>query len=321
MDLAKELTVRLVKGQLDDGSWTYGAFSGSVRSGTGVEGEDAGGGTGAKSGRPAFPPQFAGLGGDLSNTQYALLGLRAAAELGIRFDANVWFKAAGCFLDRQEKDGPKVAGFPVPAATDQLWGDMKAPRRIGGTGVQERRSDFRARGWGYTLRMSRPASYGAMTTIGVASMVICKYYLRAHPGLTKGDLLKRMDESIEDGCAWIERNFSVKDNVKWIGDGPWTLKNDPPKIDGYYMYGVERAGVLSGVDFFGTKDWYGEGARRLVDQQQKNGSWSSDMAYEPKPAISTCFAVLFLKRATKPMIESHSAGEAPKAPAEEGSRK
>lgn len=319
MDLAKELTVRLVKGQLDDGSWTYGAHSGPVRSGTGVEGQETGGVGGG--GRPPFPPQFAGLGGDLSNTQYALLGLRAAAELGIRFDANVWFKAVGCFLDRQEKDGPKVASFPVPAATDQLWGDMKAPRRIGSTGVQERRSDFRARGWGYTVRMSRPAAYGAMTTIGVASLVICKYYLRGHPGLMKGDLLKRIDEAIEDGCAWVEHNFSVKDNIKWIGDGSWTLKNDPPKIDGYYMYGVERAGVLSGVEFFGTKDWYGLGARRLVDQQQKDGSWSSDMAYEPKPAISTCFAVLFLKRATKPIIESHSAGEAPKAAAGEEPRK
>lgn len=319
MELARELAVRLVKGQLEDGSWTYGAHSGTVRSGTGVEGQDGGGGAGG--GRPPFPPQFAGLGGDLSNTQYALLGLRAAAELGIRVDTNVWFKAVGCFLERQEKDGPKVAGFPVPAATDQLWGDMKAPRRIGSTGVQERRSEFKARGWGYTVRMSRPAAYGAMTTIGVASVVICKYYLRGHPGLAKGDLLRRIDESIEDGCAWIEQNFSVKDNIKWVGDGPWVLKNDPPKIDGYYMYGVERAGVLGGVDYFGTKDWYGLGARRLVDQQQKDGSWSSDMAYEPKPAISTCFAVLFLKRATKPMIESHSAGEIPKAPAGEEPRK
>jgi hypothetical protein len=98
-------------------------------------------------------------------------------------------------------------------------------------------------------------------------------------------------------------NFNIKDNCKWT-DPNVEYKNSPPKIDGYYMYGIERAGVLASVVKFGEHDWYALGARLLVDQQQADGSWSSEMFYEPKPTISTCFAILFLKRATQPIIET-----------------
>jgi hypothetical protein len=208
-----------------------------------------------------------------------------------------------CMLGRQEKTGPKVKPFYVPAATEDMWSGKKPGKEIPkGTHTQTGRPEFEARGWGYATKMARVESYGAMTTIGVASLVMCKYYLRGHPRF-KGELVDRVDAGIEDGCAWLATNFDVKDNAKWK-DPNVEYKNAAPKIDGYNMYGIERAGVLAGVVKFGEHDWYALGARILIDQQQADGSWSSEMFYEPKATISTCFAILFLKRATHPIIES-----------------
>jgi hypothetical protein len=56
--------------------------------------------------------------------------------------------------------------------------------------------------------------------------------------------------------------------------------------------------VLAGVDWMGEHDWYGRGAEYLLANQEKSGSWS-----ESGPRIvTTCFALLFLKRGTKPVM-------------------
>lgn len=318
-ELAEELTKRLVLGQNEDGSWTYAARQGEV--GTGTKSKMVMGGEpqdppqGLPPGLPqpgqglppGLPPGFPGgeppaIGGDLSNTQYALLGLRAAAELGIKFNQEAWWKAKECLLNRQEKSGAKVKPFRVPAATDEMGEGKKGPAIPRGTHAETGRPEFEARGWGYSPSLSRPESYGAMSCIGIASLVMCKYYLKGYKAF-KPDAVDRVNKGIEDGCAWLAANFNAADNAKWQ-DPHVPYKNTAPKIDGYTMYGIERAGVLAGVERFGEHDWYALGARVLVDRQQSDGSWSSEMFYEPKPTISTCFAILFLKRATEPVIET-----------------
>jgi len=51
--------------------------------------------------------------------------------------------------------------------------------------------------------------------------------------------------------------------------------------------------MLYGTDLIGTRDWYDEGGRWLIDHQADNGSWRNE--------TDTCFAILFLKRATTPL--------------------
>ncbi|HZV00829.1 MAG TPA: hypothetical protein VFF73_29200 [Planctomycetota bacterium] len=53
---------------------------------------------------------------DLSNTQYALLGLDAAEKIGVAVPRDCYEKAVHDILGAQEKDGPEVATFPVPGA-------------------------------------------------------------------------------------------------------------------------------------------------------------------------------------------------------------
>jgi len=55
--------------------------------------------------------------------------------------------------------------------------------------------------------------------------------------------------------------------------------------------------VLAGVDWMGEHDWYGEGADYLLGTQERSGNWR----VEGRPLVSTCFALLFLKKGTIPV--------------------
>ncbi|MFX8410537.1 hypothetical protein ABTL60_19925, partial [Acinetobacter baumannii] len=57
----------------------------------------------------------------------------------------------------------------------------------------------------------------------------------------------------------------------WIGEH-FRLQD---RFSTYYnIYGIERAGRLSGLRFFGSHDWYREGCLFLVERQSDNGSWT-----------------------------------------------
>lgn len=81
----------------------------------------------------------------------------------------------------------------------------------------------------------------------------------------------------------LTQNWSVKE----IAGG------DTPKIAGvyYYLYSLERAGTLFGTEVMGRYVWYPEGARFLLENQGPDGSWGTRTSH-------TCFAILFLRRAT-----------------------
>jgi hypothetical protein len=66
----------------------------------------------------------------------------------------------------------------------------------------------------------------------------------------------------------------------------------------YYVYAVERLGAFGEIEKIGDKDWYPTLAAALIELQNEDGSWKG---YENKN-ISTCFAVLFLYRATAKSI-------------------
>jgi hypothetical protein len=50
----------------------------------------------------------------------------------------------------------------------------------------------------------------------------------------------------------------------------------------------------------GKHDWYEEGAQHLLGAQSGDGSWS---AGGESALVNTCFALLFLKRATTPIVQ------------------
>lgn len=67
------------------------------------------------------------------------------------------------------------------------------------------------------------------------------------------------------------------------------------EADCYHLYSIERMGTLACLARIGAWDWYGEGAKRLLAAQRKDGSWSGSNG----SVVSTSFALLFLCGATE----------------------
>jgi Mg-chelatase subunit ChlD len=135
------------------------------------------------------------------------------------------------------------------------------------------------RGWGYGRQAD---STGSMTTAGLAGLAVSLHLL--------GRDVEGADVALREGVDWLDRSFRLDGN--------------PPSISWhyYYLYGLERAGRLLGKEFFGTHEWYPEGARYLVDNQAKDGSWEGHGSHGDE-IQDTAFALLFLTLATEKLGE------------------
>ena len=122
-------------------------------------------------------------------------------------------------------------------------------------------------GWGYTPRAKQ--STASMTCAGISSLIFCGSRRFQSFESLHGEAIHHCGEGEFDpflnrGIDWLATHFDVRQN---IGHG------QQYKI--YYLYGLERAGRLAGVRFFGQNDWYRLGAEELVRTQNKfSGFWS-----------------------------------------------
>jgi hypothetical protein len=96
----------------------------------------------------------------------------------------------------------------------------------------------------------------------------------------------------------VEKGFTALS--AFVGQ-PLGKKN--PRVRGrepinlYFLWTVERCGVLFNRTQIGGKDWYPWGVELLRDNQNADGSWSAGGYPGAIPIVDTCFALLFLKRA------------------------
>ncbi|MBI5361094.1 MAG: terpene cyclase/mutase family protein [Planctomycetes bacterium] len=146
-------------------------------------------------------------------------------------------------------------------------------------------------GWCYSVTgASDDYSYGSMSTAGLGGLCISRFYL----GI---DLQK--DGTIQKGSEWFAKNFKVDANPGADTANSIKLRVESNLGQGmvlyYYLYGLERVGVFLSTEKFGDHEWYNEGAEFLLGQQdKKEGKWGNG-------TLETCFAILFLKRATAPL--------------------
>lgn len=151
-------------------------------------------------------------------------------------------------------------------------------------------------GWNYAGK-GNGSSTGSMTVAGITTQVIVETMLRdeadENPDGTPNCCGKPVEnESLDRGIKWLERSFAVGHNPGGGGGGAL-----------YYLYGLERAGRLSGKRFFGSHDWYREGAEFLIRMQSpRDGSWRGQGHGEQDEVVSTCFALLFLSKGLAPVL-------------------
>jgi hypothetical protein len=199
--------------------------------------------------------------GDNSNSQYAALGLRACHDAGVIMPAEV--------LQRAQKQ----------------WRDSPSPAGNG------EKSPYPVVGWHYSDGAGTGPAYGSMTAGAVGSLVIYDYMLK-EPWTR--------DKVVAAGMNWLAHHFTVSQNPKMAEAFPGRIEFGPRTSLYYYLYALERAGVLYGTESFGRHEWYAEGARFILADQQADGSWSCKEPLE-YPLLDTCFAILFLRRATAPL--------------------
>jgi len=210
---------------------------------------------------------------DMSNTQYAMMALYTAWRCGVKVPPRTIQKTMIWTLDQQETTGPEHPRY-VPKSADREY----AP------------PIDRARGWCYIKGSphSRDGRVtGSMTTGGLIVLITGRAILRDRSPRLLKQISARTETGIHDGLAWLDRHWSVIVN--------------PPLADFYvqmYLYGLERVGDLLRVHLIGRHDWYREGAEALVESQHGEGQWYSSGSHQPKSLLSTCFALLFLERAT-----------------------
>jgi hypothetical protein len=278
---------------------------------------------------------------DASNTQYVIMALYAARRIGINVDSNVFIPIAEYFLENQEQDGPDVEAFRVPGAdlnlselldNEKEWtkrandylkaekaGAKKEGKEFKGVdlGTEVPRDNpyekfgaempkMKARGWAYLPNIMKgtkdhsgnpqPAEWvepiGSMTCSGVIACQLAKVYLEKTSWYKQNG--KKLEQAIRDGLAWLVRNWSSSGNPKCR---IWKY---------YFFYAVERAGVLTLVHNIGPHDWYYELGSTILATQSGAGSWPPDTdtsLFAQGPLWNTCFAILFLKRATAPIIK------------------
>jgi hypothetical protein len=120
----------------------------------------------------------------------------------------------------------------------------------------------------------------SMGVAGLASLYITSENLDGEVRLTP-----RPDKNIDSGVAWLSKDF--------IAD----------TSDYYYLYGVERVGLASGLKFLGTANWYKQGAASIIKRQGGDGSWGDGSFHRGDvKTVSTAYCLLFLARGRNPVV-------------------
>lgn len=199
--------------------------------------------------------------GDNSCTQFAVLGLWVASRTGINID-RVLAKVARRFQKTQLEDGGWAYVMDVPKPANA---DPNAPP-------------------------PKPASGSSMTGAGLFCLAVAQANLirEYQKSGKKTDADEAPGKSLLENAIFSRGFKRTGDFVKGIGPGT-------PR---YFLWSVERVGVLLGLDQIGETDWFQRGAAALLKDQKEEGGWPTSWPDTDKDGLSdTAFALLFLRKA------------------------
>ncbi len=141
-------------------------------------------------------------------------------------------------------------------------------------------------------------SRGSMTCAGIASLVIV------------GSQLDNGEASVGQGIRCCGEDLSnhreINRGLTWLGDN-FTVDANPGfnEFHLYYLYGLERAGRLTGQRFIGKHDWYREGADRLRKMQNDvEGQFKASSSSYGNAFTETAFGLLFLAKGKRQIVVS-----------------
>jgi hypothetical protein len=177
----------------------------------------------------------------------------------------------------------KQAGAKIP---DQAWALIKELYK---TAQNDNGS------WSYSPGGRDKMPRLTMTTAGLSSLHIAGMELKSgRQGLDK-------TTGVAKRCGEYDEDPNIRKALEWL-KVPGNFSFDNGNVY-YSIYGVERAGRLSGHRFMADRDWYREGCKFLVDKQQPGGEWNGG-GQDGGTVGSTAFALLFLSKGRTPTLIS-----------------
>lgn len=225
--------------------------------------------------------------GDTSITQYAILGLWAAARADVEIPIETWERAGKWLLMTQRRDG----GFGYHPADPRVGGggnDVLPTMTVAGTGslLVIRHVLFRDTSFDEDLRPEIAAAPVSTKRFGVLERMVDDKEKKAKAKTKANATMSAaaFDKAIRDGMNWTADHFAEPAALASYGN--------------YYFYGVERMGALLDVEKIKTHDWYDEGADELLRRQLNDGSWSDGCGAPPATALT----ILFLTKATAGIV-------------------
>lgn len=149
-------------------------------------------------------------------------------------------------------------------------------------------------GWSYAKdeKLPKQVSSPAMTGAGVFCLAVARAW----------ELREAKKEAEKEGgaAAAPPRKSLLDDEIfaKGLKRSGEFAAGIGPGIGRYFLWSVERVGVLLGLEKLGNTEWFATGSQALLKDQKEDGSWPTAWPDTDKQALSdTCFAILFLRKA------------------------
>lgn len=208
------------------------------------------------------PPGIPKVLRNVSTAQYATLGLYSAFRAKVWVPEDTWKKALEGVLTSQSKGGG--------------WGYIHP---------KDEKNDW-DRG---LMRVNR-----SMTSSQLAVLAVLKAVLETPP--------REIDAAMDKGFKYLGEDLMLKRMSAMKGPTGKSGADTTSVYWFYFLYSVERAGILWGKERIGDKWWYAQGANELLRMQNDDGSWGQDYGSSTDRPAATAFAILFLKRAVPPPV-------------------
>ena len=148
-------------------------------------------------------------------------------------------------------------------------------------------------GWPYTKEEGKSAVSGpSMTCAGLFCLTVARASKIRQQQQKDSKTVVRVGERTGEKDALLSDPIFAK-GLNKVTEFAGTMS---PGSARYFVWTVERVGVLLGIEKFNDKvDWFKLGADALIKSQKEDGSWPSD---KPENSLAdACFASLFLRKA------------------------
>jgi hypothetical protein len=175
-------------------------------------------------------------------------------------------------------------------ATLGLWAarrqGLPVDRALALVAQRFRTSQSKKGGWDYHYRYGGAGQTPSMTGAGLLGLAV------GHGLVSPRQQARQRKDPPHDQA--VERGLAVLSEMigKLVpGNRP---RNHPGNL--YFMWTVERVGMLFGLRQINGKDWYEWGSTLLVKHQDKKGNWNLGGYPGSADLTDTSFALLFLSR-------------------------